>query len=146
MKTKQQGMAVVEFALILPLLLLLTFVTTEFGRALYQYNTITKSVRNAARYLSMQTPGTHIDEAKNLVVYGNTVGTGAPLALGLEVINVLPPSWQTTGSEPLINTVKITVSGYQFSPLFGSIFGVAFSNESGKIPYSDISAIMRSPL
>ncbi len=146
MKTRQQGMAIVEFALILPLLLLLTFVTTEFGRAIYQYNTIAKSVRNAARYLSMQTPGTHLAETKNLVVYGNVDGTGTPLALGLTITNVLTPTWQTVGSNPLINTVQVTVSGYQFSPLYGSVFGVAFADQSGKIAYSDISATMRSPL
>ena len=64
-------MAIVEFALILPFLLLLTFIATEFGRAIWQYNTLTKSVRDAARYLSIQTPGTQIAEARNLMVYGN---------------------------------------------------------------------------
>ena len=58
MKTKQIGAAIVEFALTLPLLLLLTMITTEFGRAIYQYNTIVKSVRGAARYLALQTPST----------------------------------------------------------------------------------------
>ena len=54
MKKKQNGVALVEFALVLPLLLILTFITTEFGRALYQYNTIAKSLRDASRYLSAQ--------------------------------------------------------------------------------------------
>ena len=66
MKNKQNGVALVEFALILPLLLLLTFITTEFGRAVYQYNTITKSVRDAVRYLSTQTPGTQIPPSQKL--------------------------------------------------------------------------------
>ena len=44
MKKKENGTALVEFALVLPLLLILTFITTEFSRALYQYNTLTKSV------------------------------------------------------------------------------------------------------
>ena len=52
MKRRQKGVAIVEFALILPFLLLLTFITTEFGRAIWEYNTLTKSVRDAARYLS----------------------------------------------------------------------------------------------
>ena len=146
MKTGQQGVAIVEFALILPLLLLLTFITTEFGRAIYQYNTITKSVRDAARYLSVQTPGTNVSAAQNLVVYGNVAGTGTPLALGLAVTNVLTPTWQTAGSNPLINTVTVTVSGYQFTPLFGSVFGVSFADKTGKITYSNISATMRSTL
>ena len=149
MKTKQNGVAMVEFALILPLLLLLTFITTEFGRAMYQYNTITKSVRDGARYLSTKTPYTKQIEARNLIIYGNLTGTGSPLVLGLTVSNVPLPqniTWQTTGFNPVINTVTVTVSGYKFTPLFGSVFGTAFADANGQIAFSNISATMRSPI
>ena len=76
----QHGAALIELALITPLLLLLTFITTEFGRAMYEYNAVVKSTRDAVRYLSVQTPGTHVTEARNLIVYGNIAGTGTPLA------------------------------------------------------------------
>jgi hypothetical protein len=144
MKATQRGVAIVEFALILPLLLLLTFTVTEFGRAMYQYNTITKSVRDAARYLSMQTPGSAaaITAARNLIVYGNTAGTGTPLALGLDPSNVPDPTWQTAGTGPVIQTVTVQVSGYTFHALFPSVFGINF----GDIPYSNISATMRTTL
>ncbi len=74
MKTQstQKGVALVEFALVLPLLLLLTFLATEFGRAMYEYNALTKVARDAVRYLSVQMPGTKITEARNLMVYGKT--------------------------------------------------------------------------
>ena len=78
MKNKQKGAALVELALILPLLLLLTFITTEFGRAMFEYNAITKSTRDAVRYLSFQTPGTQITEARNLMVYGNLAARVRP--------------------------------------------------------------------
>lgn len=150
MKTRQKGTAAVEFALILPLLLLLTFITTEFGRAMYQYNTIIKSVRDAVRYLSVQTPGTNIAAAQNLVVYGKTnpASSDAPLALGLDDSTKvsITPTWATAGSNPLINTVTVTVSGYRFKPLFGSVFGVSFADSTGSIAYSNISATMRSSL
>ncbi|WP_438999322.1 TadE/TadG family type IV pilus assembly protein, partial [Variovorax beijingensis] len=48
---RQRGVALVELALITPLLLLLTFITTEFGRAMYEYNLVVKSTRDAVRYL-----------------------------------------------------------------------------------------------
>ncbi len=144
MKARQSGVAIVEFALILPLLLLLTMITTEFGRAIYQYNSIVKSLRGAARYLSIQTPNTRTDEAKKLVVFGNVAGTGPALVPGLAVANVATPTWQTTGADPLINTVTITVAGYKFRPLVTSVFGVTFSDVNGDIPYGDISASMRS--
>lgn len=141
MKTRQKGTAIVEFALILPLLLLLTMITTEFGRAIYQYNTIVKSLRNTTRYLSLQTPNTQITEAKNLVVFGNIAGNGPALVPGLTVAKVATPTWQTFGSAPLINTVTITVTGYTFRSMFTSVFGVAFGDKI----FADISATMRSP-
>lgn len=147
MKARQRGTAIVEFALILPLLLLLTMITTEFGRAIYQYNTIVKSLHSATRYLSLQTPNTKTTEAKNLVVFGNIAGTGPALVPGLIVANVAPtptcapnPCWQSAGSEPSMNMVTITVTGYTFHSLVTSVFGVTF----GDIPYGDISATMRS--
>ena len=141
-RSTQQGVAIVEFALILPMLLVMSFMTTEFGRALYQYNSVMKSVRDAARYLSIQTPGTHQAEAGNLVVYGNIAGTGNPVAPGLSTTNVAPPVWQAQGSGPVINTVTVRVTGYSFQSIFSTAFGHTF----GTIPYSDITATMRSYL
>lgn len=142
MKKRQIGVALVEFALILPMLLLLTFITTEFGRALYQYNTLTKSVRDAVRYLSIQTPGTHTTEASNLIVYGNLAGTGSPLAVGLSLTNVPTPTWQNEGSNPVISTVTVQITGYTFNSLISSAYGISF----GSIPFTPISATMRSHL
>ena len=139
---RQRGVAIIEFALILPFLLLLTAVTTEFGRAIYQYGILAKAVRDSARYLSEQTPGTHIAQARNLVVYGNTAGTGTPLAIGLSDANVPDPTWQTAGTNPVINTVTIKVSGYTFNSMFDSVLEHTF----GAITFSDIQATMRSQL
>lgn len=139
---RQRGAAVIELALILPLLLLLSFITTDFGRAIYQYNVITKSVRDAVRYLSMQTPNSGIVEARNLIVYGNTQGTGVPLVAGLTAAHVPDPIWQVSGATPVINTVTITVTGYTFESMFATVFGTQF----GDFTYNDISATMRAPL
>lgn len=141
-KTRQQGVALIEFALILPFLLLLSIIAFEFGRAIWEYNSLTKSVRDAARYLSLQTPGTKITQARNLMVYGNLGGTGTPLARGLTTANVPAPTWQTAGAAPVINTVTVRITGYQFSSMFTSVFGVPF----GTVTYSDITATMRSYL
>jgi len=149
MKKKQNGVALVEFALILPLLLILTFITTEFGRALYQYNTIAKSLRDASRYLSTQDPSiattdpSKITTARNLVVYGNPAGSGSPLVLGLTTSHVPTPTWQFKGSGPAINTVTIKVTGYKFRPLLTGAFGLGFGDANGEIPFGDISATMR---
>lgn len=90
---RQRGVMTVEFIIVAPLLLLLLLAVAEFGHALYQYNTLTKSVRDGARYLSSNAvvgdtstiviDSTDIAETENLVVYGNTLGTGSPRLPGL---------------------------------------------------------------
>ena len=130
MRSKQNGVALVELALIIPLLLLLTFITTEFGRAMFEYNAVTK-----------------ITEARNLMVYGNLAGTGTPLARGLTLTNVPAGScciWQTAGTNPVVNTVTVRVSSYTFRPLFSSVLGIAFGDANGNIVFSDITATMRA--
>jgi len=142
MDTRQRGVALVEFAFVLPLLLVLSLLAAELGRAVYRYNTTAKAVRDAVRYLSVQTPGTHLAEARNLVVYDNLAGSGPLLDSALTAANVPDPTWQTAGSDPLINTVTVRVSGYQFRPMIANMFGASFA----VITFSDISATMRSPL
>jgi hypothetical protein len=140
--SRQRGVAILEFALILPILIILLFMVTEFGRALMNYDAVTKSVRQAARYLSIQAPGTKLTEARNLVVYGNTAGSGSPIVPGLSLTNVPDPTWDATGSLPEINVVTVTVTGYIFTPLITTAFGLDF----GPITFNDISAKMRSAL
>jgi len=138
---RQQGSALVEFALLLPFMLVLTFTVTEIGRAYYQYNTIAKSVREAARYLSVRAPNVDVDKARNIVVYGNPNGTGTALARGLNLSYVPSPTWSTTGSYPAMNTVTISVTGYKYVPLVSSVFGLAFQT----LTFGPIQATMRSP-
>ena len=140
--SRQRGTAIIEFALVLPLLVLMSILVVEIGRAMYQYNALAKSVRDAARYLSMQLPNTQVAEAKNLVVFGNPGGTGTPLLPGLNIAAHVPdPTWQDAGADPVIHTVTIQVSNYSFQSMFTNVFGVNFP----ALQFSAIQATMRSP-
>ena len=141
-RTRQQGVALVEFALVLPLLLTLALFVAEFGRAIMYYNTLTKSVRDAARYLSTQTPGTGLAEARNLIVYGTTATGNTPLVPGLTAAMVPNPVWQVQGALPAINVVTVSVTGYTFQPMWSGVFGKTIN----PIGFSNITASMRSPL
>ena len=121
------GVAALVF--VLSLLLAITFGITEFGRAIYTYNTLAKATRDATRYLSTQAAGntTSYATATNLAVYGTpTVGsTQAPLAPGLtssmvsicDASNTSCTSNIAQGTNPAINTVTVTISGYTFNPV-----------------------------
>jgi hypothetical protein len=93
-RKRQRGVAIVEYVVVLPICLLLILGTAEFGRALLQYNVLTQSVQDGARYLSSRallgttgvveiTPELE-DEVRNLVVYGNRLGTGNPRLRGFD--------------------------------------------------------------
>ncbi|MBS3018157.1 hypothetical protein DJFAAGMI_00888 [Comamonas sp. PE63] len=140
---RQQGVELVELALILPFLLLLSMLVVEFGRALYEYNTVAKSVRDAVRYLSVQLPNTGCSQAQNLVVYGQTTAGTTPLAPGLNT-GAVSCSWQTSGTYPLINTVTVTVTGYRFRSMTASVFGLRLGDANGGLTLSNIAATMRT--
>ncbi len=92
--SKQKGSSTVEFAMMLPLLLLLVVMVSEFGTLFYQLNALNKSVQIAARYLSdvsvnkANTPAQKTN-AQNLAVYGNSAGTGTPVMSGFVIANVV---------------------------------------------------------
>jgi hypothetical protein len=72
-RTRQQGVALIELGLILTLLVAITFGITEFGRAIYQYNTLAKAARDGARFLSVRDPAApvSISGVQCMVVHGN---------------------------------------------------------------------------
>ena len=121
----QRGVAAVEFALLLTPLVLMIFGTTELGRAIYSYNTLDKTVRDASRHLSQHGPGdaTVAAEARCLAVYGNQDCSGSTVAPGLTTAMVsicdasLCPGThanQLTGLGS-INLVTVGIQSYAFN-------------------------------
>lgn len=155
MKNRQRGVAAVELALILPLLLAILFGITEFGRAIYTYNTMAKSARAAARYLSTQAAGNTNAwaTAKNLVVYGNPLGTGAALVPGITAGMVvicdatICAANLFQGSDPTINSVTVTITGFTFTPILDLLkftrFYTGGTNSIASITFDNISVTMR---
>ena len=115
---KQKGASTVEFAIMLPLLLLLVVMVGEFGILFYRLNTVTKSVQIAARYLSdvsVNNANTVTDKtnARNLAVYGNTAGTGTPVVPGLAAANIVI-------TNPNSQHVRVEATGYNSSLILGN--------------------------
>ena len=91
---RQRGLAAVETAITLPIMLFMLLAFTEFGNALMQYNELNKANRDGARYLATYarngTTGVIVldpsleNDAINLVVYGNVGGNGDPIIAGLD--------------------------------------------------------------
>ena len=108
--------------LLLPLIFIV-FGITEFGRAMFEYNTIAKATRDGARFLSVQQPSaSSAAEARCLTVHGNLTCSGAKLTPNLTTAMVAICDWtscpgthQAQGVNPVVNLVTVTVTGYPFT-------------------------------
>lgn len=154
-KHNQGGVVAVEFALLIIPMLLMVFGITEFGRAMYQYNTLVKTTRDATRYLSTQAAGTGIGTAQCLAVYGNkTCGVaGEELVPGLATAMVsvcdassCPTTHSTVATGAgVVNLVTVTVQGYQFQSVVSfTVAGLQVGLPN--VTFGDISTTMRQVL
>ena len=128
-RTRQRGLAAVELALLMPIFLLTAYATAELGRALYQFNILSKSVRDGAQYLArygsvagvMAPSGAQITTAKNLVVYGSPV-TGTALLPDLKTSDVtITP--KVVAPSLTANYIEISAT-YTFESKFSGVIPV----------------------
>ena len=126
----QQGLAMVEFTLVLPVLLLLLLAFGEFGRMLYQYNVLLQASRDADRFVSSQAWDSTLGavsmsnalqtQTKNVAVYGVPANTGTAVLSGLTTDSVVVAA---VGADH----VRVTIT-YTFCPVIGG------GNCAGAIP------------
>ena len=118
----EDGSSMVEFAIILPVLLILFAGAAELGRLFYTYTTLVKGTEVGARYLSKSFEATSPVSAeatqaqnfgKSLTVCGYTVCTNqTPILPGLSTSNV-------TVTFPIRNNIryaKVQITGYTYAP------------------------------
>ena len=149
-KKRQQGLALIELALTIALLVAITFGITEFGRAMYQYNTLAKAARDGVRFLAVRDPGApaSISGVQCMVVHGNPGCTGPTIVPGLtvdmvSVCHAMDPACaathQSQGFSPVINLVTVTIGGANAPFTFQSVVSFVVPD----IPFGAISATMR---
>lgn len=125
----EKGGALAELAILVPFLIIMAASVTELGRLFQTYTTLSKSTRNAARYLSGQSYTTNtITNTRNMALCGKIDCTGTdPVVTGLELENiVVDPEWKDP-SAPGKTLIRVTVrvENFTFKPLFnlGSMLG-----------------------
>lgn len=122
-RARQRGVAMVEFAIVLPLLLLLMLAFAELGRMLYHYNNLLQANRDAVRYLAGQAWNSNAGKVeidalleartRNIAVYGvPTPLPGNEVVPGLTTADV---TVSTVGTEHVQVRIR-----YLFQPVLGS--------------------------
>ena len=140
-----KGIVSIEFVLMMTAVFTpIVIGTLEVGRVFYQYNTITKAVRDGVRYISLYSATDPNYDAKkteaiNLVLKGNTAGTGNLLVPGLDntpmvtMVSINTISVATAGS---IKLVTVTVTGFKLGYITTYFIGRSKA-------FNPISATMR---
>lgn len=119
-RADQRGAALVEFALVVPFLMLIMCATIDFGLAIFTLNNLTAAVREGGRYAAAkEVVGMNDLEVENRV-FNYLVGLSTdmtPAELRTAITNTAP-----TQANPDI-VVKIT--GYRYKPVtpLASAFG-----------------------
>ena len=119
----QEGLALVETAICLPLLLFLMLASAEVTNVFVQHNTLTKAVRDGARYAAgvsfnhgakvFDLRPDIISDTKSLVVFGDTSGGGTAALPNLTVGAV-------TVTEVATETVEVRAT-YAYTGILGSV-------------------------
>lgn len=140
-----RGMAAVEFTLLMAFVFSpLVLGTIEIGRVLYQYNSVAKSVRDGARFISLfrvtdPTYAAQVTIARCLVAFGNATCTGNPIAPGLSAGQVTITNAAAGGAGTVVlRLVTVTVTGYRL----GYVTSI-FVNGGSKA-FNNISVVMRT--
>ena len=132
----QDGAALIEFAIVLPLMLLVLFGMIDFGLLFQRYQVVTNAAREGARIAVLPSYGDDDVEAR-VTQFLTAAGLTEPL--------LSPSTPVRTCEDPGINVVSVTVEyPYSYSAIgtFVSYFGGAvFSRNSVKA-----TALMRSEL
>ncbi len=121
-KTRQQGLAMVEFSISMLLIIFLLMVAVELGRMLFSYTILTQQVRAGARYASLNalTPALALDlpgvrPATQQVVVTGQAQNGTSVLSGLTADNVSVDSIFPSGAaKPHI----VVTAAYAYTPIF----------------------------
>lgn len=156
-----RGVAAIELAIILPVLMLLCFGTLEAAHALTAYKRLLSHTTLAARYLASLAPGNGTIEAQCLVITGQPSSTlpcsGTQVLPGFAnaTITVADASnsaatkrSQLTSADTgglRVNLVTVTVRNYQHTMLLGNALG-GMIGQSSTITFAPVSATMRQVL
>lgn len=159
----EQGAAAVEFSLVLIPLLVIAFGVVEYGRAIYHYDIVAKSVRAASRLVAAYDPSDTTSfsnastQARCLAVFGKpTCESGStPLAPGLSTSHIKICTRESVAQCPdlqasdlqnvstgtgtgTIQLVVVRIEGYQFGFL-----GLPFTGAGQSLQFNTISSVMR---
>ena len=132
-----EGAQLVEFALVLPLLLLVLLGIAEFGFMFQRYEVVTNAAREGARMAVLPGYGAADVQARvaTFVSSGRVPTTTSPANPRVLVENVSIP---VAGGRPPISAKRVTVT-YTYTYQFLNALSVFFGSRGTTVPLSAVS-------
>ena len=120
LRAEEHGAALVEFALVVPLLMAMMCVIIDFGLALYTLNNITSAVREGARYGAVRQDITASIPAvrTRVLTYMSTIGTDTTAIRSKVSV--------TADTIAGVRNVRVTLTNYVYTPVtpLAPLFGM----------------------
>jgi Flp pilus assembly protein TadG len=110
----ERGAALVEFALVVPLLIMIMCATIDFGLAVYTLNNLTAAVREGGRFAAARIPAPAVNDTAvqnrvyNYIVKLPTSQTPA------QVRSTITSTAPTVGNG---QNITVTITGFAFQPM-----------------------------
>ena len=140
---RSRGQSLVEFALILPVLLLIFMGLFDFGRAVFAYNGVSEAARNGARVAIVNQTLADICS----VAAGRAVGLGLPTTCAANGNAGTPGVWVTdaaTGNATscaainCLQKVKVTYQFRPITPIIGRFIGPINLTSTSTVPVESL--------
>jgi Flp pilus assembly protein TadG len=143
-RQRQDGQGLTEFALIMPIIVLILMGIFDFGRAVYAYNTIADAARTGGRVAIVDQD---LDTDCTLVpVTAPCAAANQAVALGITAdqvsINFHKRNLPDECSPPAIDCVAEVTVPYQFTaitPIIGNIIGPISMSSTTAFPIEHVS-------
>lgn len=146
-----RGQTLVEFALIIPIFILLLMGVLDLGRAVYAYHTLNNAAREGARQATVDQYIVHIEER----AAGHAVGLGASVddvdvdfrAAGTP--DAVNSCGSNVGKHDIVGCVAVVRVSHQFhaaTPVIGTIVGVIEMAGESRFPVGFNCAAASCPL
>lgn len=127
----ERGQALVEFALVIPLVILILLGIFDFGRAIYAYNTVSNAAREAAR-VAIVNPDVAAVQAE---------ASSQAVALGISPASITVEFWQADLGAPCnppefgcVAEVTVPYQWQAITPVIGNIIGPIQISSTSRVP------------
>ena len=143
---EERGQAMVEFALVVPLFILVLVGLFDVGRAVYAYNTVNNAAREAGRLAIVDQYEHHIQAE----------GAGAASGLGIDADDVVVAFEEANGSActaigsaSVVRCIAVVTVPYDYqaaTPIIGNLIGAISITGQSRFPISVNCATSACPL